>query len=132
MIVREARFRARMDARGVALRSRIGLMLQGLGVAALAAIVYFAFLSPNDSGPLTGIDVEPPTEQPPKQQTARRNKRSPRPDRPRRRAAQATSPAAIPTGTPPTTIAPPVDSPVGSQYTSTVARILNRIAPATP
>lgn len=116
------------------MRSRIGITLQGLGVAALAAIVYFAFLSPNDSGPLTGIDVEPPAEEPPKQRTAKRDKRAPRPDRPRRRAAQATLPVALPAGTPPqaTTITPSPDSPVGSQYTSTVARILNRLSPATP
>ena len=109
------------------MRSRLGMAAQALGVAALGAIVYFAFLSPNDSGPLTGIDVEPPLEQPPPERHAnKRKKPEPKPDRPRPVKA-----ARVPRSTPvvpSVEVEPVADTPAGAQYAGTVARILGEVS----
>lgn len=110
----------------------MGIALQAVGVAALGAIVYFAFLSPNDSGPLTGIDVDPPFEQqPPERQATKRHKPAPRPDRPRRRGARRASLPVVPASPPPPIDLVP-DSPSDAQYSATVARVLDQVARAAP
>jgi hypothetical protein len=127
MIVREARLRANWLAEGDPLRSRLGIVAQAIGVAALAVVVYLAFLSPNDSGPLSGIDVQPPIEEPPERHASKQKKSKPKPDRPRRRAAVRV-PASAPVA--PSVFVPPADTPVGDQYTGSVARILARVSGA--
>ena len=99
-------------------------------MAALAAIVYLAFLSPEDTGPLTGIDVYPPLEQPPPPERGGDDADGDGRDRSRRPADSAGPPgvAVAPPTQPPTGVVP--DTPTESQYSGTVARILERVAQA--
>jgi hypothetical protein len=133
MIVRESRNRAIWPAEGDPVRSRLGITAQVIGVGVLGAIVYLAFLSPNDSGPLTGIDVEPPGEHQPPERHANKNKGkkpTPKPDRPRP-VVPVRTPSSVPIGPsvigPSVVVAPTADSPAESQYTGTVARILDAV-----
>ena len=129
MIVRESRDRANRLGAGDPLRPKLGIAAQAIGVVALGAIVYFAFLSPDDSGPLSGIDVQPPVEgQPPERQAGKSKKSKPQSRRSRLAAASPSRP--ILPGSVPTEGLPPVDSPAGSQYAGTVARILGQLGHA--
>lgn len=147
MIVSEAGVRAQIADQGGFVSSRFGIAAQALGVAALAALVYFAFLQPSDPGPLSGIEVEGdlPTQvtggdgQAPGRQggeaSARRGARSESRPAPRIRlvpvAPGSTSPV-------PPTLAenetPSADSetPSGSQYDSAVARVIGQASGAQP
>lgn len=98
-------------------------------MAVLGLIVYLAFLSPNDSGPLSGIEFPPPDDEKPSQQPVSRGKGEPGPTgRPRlaTTAPQANLIGALPP--PSVTAVPPPDTPAGSQYSGTVARILGQVA----
>ena len=115
------------------------IALQALGVAALAALVYIAFLQPSDPNPLSGIEVEgeipagvtPGSGQAAGRPTGQRNRRSParHGDGTRTLAGIRLIPVqpgdAIPV--PP---GAPVDgdTPTGEQYDSAVARVLGRVA----
>jgi hypothetical protein len=126
MIVRESRNRAIWPAEGDPVRSRLGITAQVIGVGVLGTIVYLAFLSPNDSGPLTGIAVEPPGEhQPPERHANKRKNPPPKPDRPTP-VAPVRTPSSAPIS-PAVVVAPTADSPAESQYTGTVARILDAV-----
>ena len=114
------------------------IALQALGVAALGAIVYFAFLQPSDPNPLSGIEVEgdipagvtPGTGQ----ATGQRNSKPPA--GPARRGDGTRTLAGIrlipvqPGDAIPVPPGAPVDSdtPTGEQYDSAVARILGRVS----
>jgi hypothetical protein len=119
---------------------RLGIVAQAVGVVALGSLVYFAFLSPEDPDPLTGIEIEDGVRiTPPKFTT---NGRHGGPDKPkdgrRRPRRSATLPRLIPTPSPsePVVTEPvvtePIDTPSGSQYVDGVARILGRVASARP
>lgn len=114
------------------------IALQALGVAALGAIVYFAFLQPSDPNPLSGIEVEgdiPAGVTPGNgQATGQRNSKPPagparRGDGTRTLAGirlipvQPGDPIAAPPGAPGGD-----DTPTGEQYDSAVARILGRVS----
>ena len=114
------------------------IALQALGVAALGAIVYFAFLQPSDPNPLSGIEVEgdiPAGVTPGNgQATGQRDSKSPA--GPARRGDGARTLAGIrliPVQPGDPIPAPPGapgggDTPTGEQYDSAVARILGRVA----
>jgi hypothetical protein len=122
------------------------IALQTLGVAALGAIVYFAFLQPSDPNPLSGIEVEgdiPAGVTPGNgQATGQRNSKPPagparRSDGTRTLAGIRLIPVppgdAIPVPPGDAIPAPPGapgggDTPTGEQYDSAVARILGRVA----
>ena len=123
------------------MRSRFGIATQALGVAALGALVYFAFLQPSDPDPLSGIEVDGDL---PSQVTAgnghaegrdrnagARNGAAGRSRVPRIRLVPVV-PGATPSlpGSEPSV--PPTlagnDTPTGSQYESAVARVLGRVA----
>lgn len=122
------------------------IALQPLGVAALAALVYFAFLHPSDPNPLSGIQVEgdiPAGVTPGNGRAAGQRSRKPparRGDRSRTLAGirlvpvQPGAATPAPPGLPADSDTPPVDSdtPTGSQYGSEVARVLGRVARAEP
>jgi hypothetical protein len=140
MIVSEADARAQIAEEGGSVSSRFGILAQGLGVAALAALVYFAFLQPSDPDPLSGIEVEGnlPTQvtggngqaaKPRGRESAtRRGARSGVGPVPRIRLVPV-----VPGASP---VVPPTladnDTPPSSQYDSAVARILGRVSGARP
>jgi len=149
MIVSQPGVRAQTERQGGSVIARIfPIALQALGVAGLAAIVYFAFLHPSDPNPLSGIQVEgdiPAGVTPGNNGTGgtagtagQRNRKTPvRPgERNRTLAGIRLVPLepgdAIPA--PPAPPGPPVDgdTPTGSQYGSAVARVLGRVARAEP
>jgi hypothetical protein len=140
MIVSQSGARAQTQRKGGSVIARIfPVALQALGVAALAAVVYFAFLHPSDPNPLSGIQVEgdiPAAVTPPDNAPAgQRGHKAPA-----QRAAPGRTLAGIrlvpesPGGTTAVPTAPPVDgdAPTGSQYGSSVARVLGRVARAEP
>ena len=107
----------------------MGIVAQAMGVIVLIAIVYTAFLRPDDSNPLSGISIEDGTtiEVAPKP-NARRHTARKRPGRRERAAARAIPAggvAAAPDGL-------AADTPAGSQYSSAVGAILSRVAHAGP
>jgi hypothetical protein len=121
---------------GGLLSSRVLAVLgQVIGVVALGVIVYVAFLRPGDTMPLEGVDVDPgiraeaPREAP-RGQLVR--------ERPRRRQhqrgnAQVTATVqVVPTAGAPA--GPPYvgpdsgETPVGSQYADSVARVLELVS----
>jgi hypothetical protein len=111
-----------------------GLVAQAVGVAALGAVVYFAFLNPGDPGTLSeiavsdGVTVTAPQ---PSAHHPRRQLPAPKPRRARKRGAP--TPAITPSTTPnPETTPPSADTPVGSQYADAVARILDSVARGSP
>ena len=122
------------------------IALQALGVAALAAIVYLAFLHPSDPNPLSGIQVEGdiPAGVTPGNNgaTGHRNRKTParRGDRSRTLAGIRLVPVpgdatpVQPGDATPAPPGPPVDgdTPTGSQYGSAIARVLGRVARAEP
>ena len=112
--------------------SRIGIAAQAIGVAALATIVYFAFLQPNDSDPLQSIDVDDGLEVEAAPGPARRHRQG---RAPRKRggtvpAQLAPSGPALPAPPEPPATIPAADTPADSQYETVVARILARVARA--
>jgi hypothetical protein len=128
----------------------LGIVAQAIGVAALGSLVYFAFLSPEDPDPLTGIEIEDGVRITPPEFTAD-GRRKGGPDRPKdgRRRRSATLPRLVPkpspslepvvtepVGTEPVGTEPvgtePIDTPSGSQYADAVARIVGRVASARP
>jgi hypothetical protein len=114
------------------------IALQALGVAALGAIVYFAFLQPSDPNPLSGIEVEGDipagVTHGNGQAAAQRDRKSPA--GPARRDGGTRTLAGIrlipvqPGDAIPSPPGGPVggDTPTGEQYDSAVARILGRVA----
>ena len=99
---------------------------QAIGVATLGAIVYFAFLSPDDPGTLSEIEVNdgvtvqaprPSVQHPRRQQPAAK---------PRRASKRKITPP-VPVTPAPTTVSPPGDTPAGAQYADAVARILGAV-----
>jgi hypothetical protein len=142
MIVSKAGIRARIAEERGSMSSRLGIAAQGLGVAALAALVYFAFLQPSDPDPLSGIEVDgdlPAEVTGGNEQAAAQRGR--KPDS-RRRSGAGSRPVPrirlvpVVPGTsapvPPTVASPtPADpeTPAGSQYDSAVARLLGRVGP---
>jgi hypothetical protein len=130
--------RAQTETEGVGVSSRFGIAAQALGVAALGAIVYFAFLAPSDPDPLSGIEVDGnlPADVTPGNETATggRNRQA----GPRRRVVRSGGLATIrlvpvtPGAPAASTSTPPSlaenETPVGEQYESQVARILARAA----
>ena len=107
------------------MKSKSGIAAQALAAAALAAVVYFAFIAPNGTGPLTSIEVEggPPVATAPPGPVAGENER-----RQQSAPIAATAPAAElfspPSGPSPNSI---VQTPPSSQYEDPVARILNQV-----
>ena len=140
MIVREPWGRGQVAADAGRVRSRFGIVAQAVGVAAWAAVVYFAFLQPGDPNPLSGIEVEGnlPAEAPPSQTANRNGNRSSSRDGGARttrttRATRAPGVRLVPTspsGDVPTLVIDP-DTPAGSQYGDAVARILGRVGRST-
>ena len=117
--------------------SRFGVIVQAIGVAALGAVVYFAFLQPGDPNPLSGIEVEGdlPAEAVPGE-TAKRNRgrSTPGGEDGRTSPARAVGIRLIPTspsGIPPT---PAIDTetPTGEQYQDAAARVLGQVVRAQP
>ena len=144
MIVSEAEVRARIAEQGGSVSSRFGIAAQALGVAALAALVYFAFLQPSDPDPLSGIEVEGDF---PTQVTAGDGKAARSQGRKRastsRRGAEAGAGAGsvplirlVPVVPGSSSPVPPTladnETPVGTQYDSAVARIIGRASGARP
>jgi hypothetical protein len=120
---------------------RLGIVAQAIGVVALGSVVYFAFLSPEDPDPLTGIEIEDGVRlNPPKFTTGARRQGGPdKPKGNRRRPRRSTTlPRLVPTPSPlePVVTEPvvtePIDTPSGSQYADGVARIVGRVASARP
>ena len=140
MIVSHPGVRAQTERQGGSVIARIfPIALQALGVAALAAIVYFAFLHPSDPNPLSGIQVEgdiPAGATPGNNGTAgHRNRKTPvRPGERNRTLAGIRLVPIQPGDATPAPPGPPVDgnTPTGSQYGSAVARVLGRVARAEP
>ncbi len=148
MIVSHSGVRAWTEIQGGSVIARIfPIALQALGVAALAAIVYFAFLHPSDPNPLSGIHVEgdiPAGGTPGNNGTAgQRNRKTParRGDRSRTLAGIRLIPVQPGTAIPvlPGTAIPAApgapgdsDTPTGSQYGSDVARVLGRVTRVEP
>ena len=119
---------------------RLGIVAQAIGVVALGSVVYFAFLSPEDPDPLTGIEIEDGVRITPPDFTAD-GRRKHGPDKPKdgRARRSATLPRLVPTPSPslePVVTEPvgtePIDTPSGSQYADGVARIVGRVASARP
>lgn len=144
MIVSEAEVRARIAEQGGSVSSRFGIAAQALGVAALAALVYFAFLQPSDPDPLSGIEVEGDF---PTQVTAGDGKAAR--SQSRRAASTSGRGAGVEAGAgsvPRIRLVPVVpgssspvpptladnETPVGTQYDSAVARIIGRASGARP
>jgi hypothetical protein len=140
MIVSEAEARARIAEQGGSVSSRFGIAAQALGVAALAALVYFAFLQPSDPDPLSGIEVEGDF---PTQVTAGDGKAARSQGRKRastsRRGAEAGAGSVplirlVPVVPGSSSPVPPTladnETPVGTQYDSAVARIIGRASGA--
>jgi hypothetical protein len=141
MIVGQSGTRAETERQAGSVTARIfAIALQALGVAALGAIVYFAFLQPSDPNPLSGIEVEGdiPAGLTPGEgrATGQRNRRTPagparRGDGTRTLADIRLIPVppgdAIP-GQPGTPVDGDGATPTGEQYDSAVARILGRVA----
>jgi hypothetical protein len=137
MIVREPCHRGQVAEDAGRMRSRFGIVAQAVGVAAWAAVVYFAFLQPGDPNPLSGIEVEGdlPAETPPIQ-AANHNRGRPSPDERGARTRRAagirlapTSPTSPGGGLPTVTTDP--DTPAGSQYGNAVARVLGLVGRST-
>jgi hypothetical protein len=155
MIVSQCGARAQTERQGGYVTTRIfAIALQALGVAALGAVVYFAFLHPSDPNPLSGIQVDgdiPAAGVTPGngQATGQRSRETParRGDRTRTLAGirlVPVQPGDVAPGPP----GPPVDgdtptgsqgdtptgsqgdTPTGSQYGSAVTRVLGRVARA--
>ena len=113
---------------------RLGIVAQAIGVVALGSIVYFAFLSPEDPDPLTGIEIENGVGITPPQFTTD-GRRQGGPDKPKdsRTRRATTLPRLVPTQpTSEPTVTEPINTPSGSQYADGVARILGRVASARP
>jgi hypothetical protein len=108
------------------LSSRLGIALQAVAVAALAVVVYVAFLKPGDSDPLTEIQVDDGAQVEMSPPPAReRDRRPPRAAKQPRKAVPRVTRSQAPSQ--PADAAPPeiadVETPAGSQYVSSVARI---------
>ena len=122
--------------------SKFGIVAQVLCVAALAAIVYLAFLSPGGSDPLGPIDVEDGFggDAPAQQSTnPARGAGRPRGQGPAAASNATPGPVVAPrvaSGVPPawqTALDPGrVDTPPGRQYFDSVTRILSEVARADP
>lgn len=137
-MVREGCGRVHTAGAGGPVRTKIGIAAQSVGVVALLAFVYLTFLRSQDSGELSGIEVEngtelpaPPPDDPDRGRGRDRGDRAgadPNDASKSRKAAK--TPAAgegivdLPTGS--------VDTPAGSQYEDTVARILDQVGSAHP
>jgi hypothetical protein len=157
MIVRDRGSMRIGSGEGGFVSSRIGIVLQAIGVVALGSIVYMAFLSPEDPEPLTGIQVEdgvritpPPIpgarrsdaqRVDPQRQGARRHNGPGKPRRHHRTRRSATFPRLVatppsssevspPFGDPPVKL--PTDTPPGSQYEDSVSRILDMVGRPRP
>jgi hypothetical protein len=139
--------------RGAWWKSRIGIAVQAIGVAALAVIVYMAFLEPRDTTPLGSIVLEDgdrrggatPWQAGDSQRRvlaherrqqlrgkaqARARARARKRARARGRAALL---AAAPSEPGPGVLARPyVGTPSDSQYTDAVTQILGRVAQSAP
>jgi hypothetical protein len=114
------------------LSSRLGVAVQVIAVAALAVVVYLAFLKPNDSDPLSGIQVDDGAQieaSPPRETDRNRERRRPRVENRKRdgkpRVREVGVPA--PEWEPSTADA---GTPVGSQYVSEVTRISQQVTRA--
>ena len=109
--------------------SNLGIVAQAMGVVVLIAIVYTAFLRPDDSNPLSGISIEDGTtiEVAPNGNARRHNARK-QPghgERAPARVIPASGVSAAPDGL-------AADTPAGAQYSSAVDAILSRVAHASP
>jgi hypothetical protein len=110
--------------------SRLGIAAQALAVAALATVVYLAFLQPNDTGSLSGIDVESEGRAPTVEVSgSHRREAEPGAGSPEAGAGASTAVTGLATPTAPT-LAVNEDSPADSQYAGTVTRILARVRAA--
>jgi hypothetical protein len=146
MIVSEAEARARIAEQGGSVSSRFGIAAQALGVAALAALVYFAFLQPSDPDPLSGIEVEGdfPTQVTAGDGKAARSQGRRGASTSRRGASAGAGAGAgsvplirlVPVVPGSSSPVPPTladnETPVGTQYDSAVARIIGRASGARP
>ncbi len=105
--------------------SKYGMAAQGLGVAILLGVVYFAFLAPNDPESLSGIDAPGGEifESVPNRHGDGNGDQAVQ--RSREPAAVIAGAAVAPSSPVPTT--PAIDTPPGSQYDSVVARIIARV-----
>jgi hypothetical protein len=129
---------------------RAGLIAQIIGVIALGSVVYLALLTPEEPDPLTAIEVENGAHlAPPKSAregraarpgqagaTRRHEKHRNRNDKPRlaRRHGMTRLPRLVAAQPPPSepTVTDRLDTPSGSQYADSVARILGQVAGAAP
>ncbi len=126
MIVREANSCAHLAGEGGSVRSRVGIAVQAVGVAALGIVVYFAFLHPDGSNTPTTIEVDDGAEISVPPQRSRRTKDKPKDPKPKsRRAKRASGPVFLP---PPPVAGTNGDTPTESQYETVVARILGDVA----
>jgi hypothetical protein len=113
--------------------SKLGIAAQAIGVLALIAIVYGAFLRPDDPDPLTGIEIEDGAalEAAPFVGGERRRGRSNGPARVAKRSRGPATVAESELGVEHVdTIA--ADTPAAAQYSGGVARILDQVARARP
>lgn len=115
------------------MRSWYAIVAQAIGVAALAGVVYLAFLQPDDSGPLSGIDIEDgQIAAPPPGVPGKPVRGDGRPAR--KRATPRRGPVLTAVDAPGATATafPDVQTPPGSQYSDTVARILGLVSRSEP
>jgi hypothetical protein len=124
MFVRKGAARGHSAGEGGTLSSRLGIAAQAVAVVALAVVVYLAFLKPNDSDPLSEIQVDDGADveasSPPSHHRERERPHAGTKKRERRGKPRVTE-AGLPAALEPSTAG--VDTPVGSQYVSAVTRI---------
>jgi type IV secretory pathway VirB10-like protein len=108
----------------------LGIAAQAVGVVALGAVVYFAFLHTDGSDTPTSIEVDDGVEVSVPPQRSRRPEPKPKANPRPRKAKRAPRPVAVPRPPAPPIAEDDVDTPIGSQYQSVVARILGDVARA--
>jgi hypothetical protein len=129
---------------------RVGLITQIFGVVALGSVVYMALLTPDEPDPLTAIEVENGAHvAPPKPAregrvarpgqagaTRRHDRHRNSSEKPRlaRRHGMTRLPRLVAAQPPPSepTVTDRLDTPSGSQYADSVARILGQVAGTAP
>jgi len=130
MIVRDRARGADGIGEGGPVSSRLGITAQAIAVAALATVVYLAFLQPNDTGSLSGIDVESEGRAPTVEISgSHRRETEPGARSPVFGRDAGTAATGLATSTAPT-LTVNADNPADSQYAGTVARILARVRAA--